>query len=432
MTTAPPPIPPDHDLRPPSATDDRPAGPPRRPGDGRVRSGWWRWGFPVTLVLAVIAIPVLVWAGMRAVLDSSDGQLVRRVSNPSAPGWEAVVEKTPVNMVVLTDAQGRLDTVVVFADTASSTGGVLEIPAGTVVPLVGTSEANLRFMFDRSGPEALRTSVQNLLNLTITDVTVVSPTDWAGLVGPVVPLTVNTPDPVVNAFGGTVYPKGSIQLPASGVWDYLSALGPGQSDLSRLVRQQAFWKAWLDAIHAKGGDAAIGAPPTSTLVHTLGPLAGADLVASTLPVNPVTDDAAGRQQFRPIPDQVAQAVAAIAPFPEGAPGQRPHVRVLDGTGQLNHGVEVAMALAAAGAQVDVVGNARDFKATTTDFVYYDDSRKADAQKLRDAIGVGEVVKGSQTNAAEDVTVLLGSDLLGSKYAHGSASVPSTVGGSSGG
>ena len=108
------------------------------------------------------------------------------------------------------------------------------------------------------------------------------------------------------------------------------------------------------------------------------------------------------------------------------------MRVLDGTGQLNHGIEVAMALSAAGAQVDVVGNARDFKAKTTEFVYYDDARKAEAQKLRDAIGFGEVVKSGQTNAAEDITVLLGADLLDSKYAHGSASVPSTVRGSGGG
>ena len=129
--------------------------------------------------------------------------------------------------------------------------------------------------------------MQNLLNLTITDVTVVAPTDWPGLVGPVAPLTVNTPDPVLDAFGGIVFPKGSIELPARGCGTTSRRWARARATWAACVRQQAFWKAWLDAIHAKGGESAIGAPAASTIVRTLGPLAGADLVASTLPVNPV-------------------------------------------------------------------------------------------------------------------------------------------------
>ena len=49
----------------------------------------------VALVLLVLAIPALVFAGLRIILDSTDGQLVRRVTDPTAPGYEAVLEPTP-------------------------------------------------------------------------------------------------------------------------------------------------------------------------------------------------------------------------------------------------------------------------------------------------------------------------------------------------
>ncbi len=93
------------------------------------------------------------------------------------------------------------------------------------------------------------------------------------------------------------------------------------------------------------------------------------------------------------------------------PGVRPRLRVLDGTGKLDNGVSAAVVLAAAGAQIDVVGNARSFGQATTQFVYYDDAFAEQAQKLRDALGVGEVVRSEQTNSATDLTVVLGEDYV---------------------
>ena len=94
-----------------------------------------------------------------------------------------------------------------------------------------------------------------------------------------------------------------------------------------------------------------------------------------------TPDAKGNEQFRGDPDAMAEAVASIIPFPEGAPGARPRLRVLDGTGKLDNGVSAAIVLGAAGAQIDVVGNARSFGQATTQFVYYDDAYAADAAEV---------------------------------------------------
>ena len=68
-------------------------------------------------------------------------------------------------------------------------------------------------------------------------------------------------------------------------------------------------------------------------------------------------------------DEVKRHHGQGHPVPDGAPeGSRPTIRVLDGTGQLDHGVGAAQILAAAGAQIDAIGNAATFKIPTTQFI----------------------------------------------------------------
>ena len=67
------------------------------------------------------------------------------------------------------------------------------------------------------------------------------------------------------------------------------------------------------------------------------------------------------------------------------------------------------ALAAAGGQIDKVGNALEYNHATTQFVFYDPALRPQVQALRDAIGVGELVQSDELNVPEDVTVVLGQD-----------------------
>lgn len=402
--------------------------PAERPARRR-RSLWWRVGYPVALVLLVLAIPVLVWAGMKVILASTDGQLVTRVTDPTAPGYEALVEPTPTALVVSVDADGKLDTGAVLARTSDGAGGVLSIPSAVVVPSPA-GYVTLQWVYDNFGLEAYRSSVGSLLDLSFGDVQVVKAADWATLVGPAAPITVNSPDPVVGPNGAVLFPKGSIELTAAQVWPYLSGQGANESDLARLVRVQAFWRAWLARI-GTGGAAALGVAPDSALGQLLLDLGDDQVQYETLPVKPYFPDASGNEQFVVDEEGAMAAVAAIIPFPEGAPGARPRLRVLDGTGQLNNGVGAAITLAAAGAQVDVVGNARSFGQSTTQFVYYDDVYAKAAEDLRDALGVGEVVKSEQTNSATDLTVVLGDDYLAAVGPDSSGPEPSTLGGQGG-
>ncbi len=392
----------------------------------RRRSRWWRLGYPAAFVVLALAIPALVFAGLRVILDSSDGQLVRRVTDPSAPGYEAVLEPTATNLVVSVDEAGKLDSVTILALTSDGVGGVMTVPAGTVAPLA-TGDLSLRWIYDNLGLQAMRDSLGATLDLTFGDAQVVRSADWSSLVGPAAPITVNSPDPVVGPNGAVLFPKGSIDLTAAQVWPYLSGRGERESDLNRMVRLQAFWKGWLAAIGSKGAPA-LNIPTDAGLGRFLATLGSDQVRFETLPVSLTTPDAKGNEQFRGDATAMAQAVAGVIPFPEGAPGARPRLRVLDGTGKLDNGVSAAIALAAAGAQIDVVGNARSFGQATTQFVYYDDAYQAAAQQLRDALGVGEIVKSDQTNSATDLTVVLGDDYLQAAGTSATgAATPSTVG-----
>ena len=432
MTTASPPT---ADATDPSGPSDEAApagaasdeGGRRPPGRRRVRSRWWRFGYPVALLVLLAAIPLLVWAGLRAILDSTDGQLVKRVTDPAAPGYEAVLEPTPTDLVVAVGPGGSLDSILVVALTSDGAGGVLSVPAGTVVPLPG-GQVSLRWIYDELGPEALRTSLGELLDLTFTDAQVVASTEWARLVGPAAPITVDSPDPVPGADGEERFPRGEVELGPQDVWPYISGQGASESDLNRLVRVQAFWRGWLAAI-GEAGAGAVPPPADVGLGRFLATLGPARVQFETLPVTEITPDAAGNEQFEAAPDALADAVAAIVPFPEGAPGGRPRVRMLDGTGVLDNGVAAAIRLAAAGAQIDVVGNARSFGQETTQLVYYDPAFAEAAERFRDALGVGEVVHSEQTNAATDLTVVLGEDYVG--RTRGAVASPSTMEGQGG-
>jgi TldD protein len=64
-----------------------------------------------------------------------------------------------------------------------------------------------------------------------------------------------------------------------------------------------------------------------------------------------------------------------------------------------------------GGQVDIIGNSRLFGFKKTQIVYYDDSQKAAAEKMRDVLGIGEIIQSTQGNSALDLNITIGEDYL---------------------
>jgi hypothetical protein len=399
--------------------------PPRRRYRRRA-SGWWRYGFPAVMVVLVAAVPVLVYAGARTVLDSNDGRLVNRVTDPAAPGWEAIVEPTPTDLVVSVDADGTMLGASVLILTGQGSGAVLQIPAETLVPIMVEGQRvlgiSLAYEWSLTGLDGVRARVGDLLNLELSDAQAVTAAEWSGLVGPSGVLTVNSPDPVVDPTGRVVFPQGTIQLAAADVATYLSVQARNESDLARLVRVEAFWEAWLSAV-GTAGVTALPLPSDQGLGLFVGTLGSEAVRFEILPVT--SESGPGGDVYLPIETEVTEVVGELVPFPRGAPGMRPTVRVLDGTGELDHGADAAVVLGASGAQVEVIGNATDFGVAGTEITYYDPAMADEAERLREALGVGSVSKSDQKSAI-DIMVVLGADAL--TLAGSSAAVPGTAAG----
>ena len=381
-------------------------------GAAKVQSRWWRIGYPLVVgAFIVLIVPALVFAGLRVILDSSDGQLVKRVTNPEAPGYEAVVEKTPTAVAAIVAPDGSLDSAVVFALTSDSSGGVLLIPAALGIPtdfgMIPLSE-----LWKGGALESVASGVGEVLNLNFNEKISIPVADWATLVGPYAPLSFTIPDAVRDPKDAVVFPKGTVTLTAAQVATFLTSKSPKDNELNRTLRQELFWKAWLAKV--KSAAATFPTPITSGIGRFVASVARGQLSVSSLPVVPVSGGSpfpGGGPMYIGQPNAVLDAVAAIVPFPDGAPGGRPRIRVLDGTGKLGNGVTAAIMLNAAGGQVDVVGNAKSFGQDTTQIIYFDGTSEATAQKMRAALTMGEIIESKQSNSGADMTVILGEDFL---------------------
>lgn len=384
-------------------------------GEERDAGWWWRYGFPAVLVLLVLAIPALVYAGTRVVLGSNEGRVVHAITDPAAPGWEAIVDPTPVLALATVDESGDLDAVTVLSLTGEGNGAVVQIPGGTVLEVPVYGPLPLGVLYGEAGDdklERLRTSVESLLGVGIPEIDLVEPDEWSALVAPVAPLPINNPDEVVSSGGSILFPRAAIDVPASEVWTYLSTQNPNENDLNRMVRVEAFWKAWLARVATDPtGAGVIPGEVDSGLGRFVRGLAQGQATVVTLPLvgEAIGDDADA--VFRPQPDEVRSLMKEVVPFPAGPEGTRVRVTVLDGTGRLDHGVGAAVLLAAAGGQIDKVGNAQSFDVTTTQITFYTEINRPRVEALRDALGVGEIVLSDELNSAVDVTVVLGEDYL---------------------
>ncbi|MEJ6511096.1 MAG: LytR C-terminal domain-containing protein [Acidimicrobiales bacterium] len=375
-------------------------------------SRWWRVGYPVLVgVVVLLVVPILVFAGLRVILDSSDGKLIKRVTDPAAPGYEAVVEKTPTAMAAVVAPDGSLDSVVVFALTSDTSGGVLLLPGSLGV---GTDFGlfPLTALWKLGQLEPVETEVGKILNLNFTESFAISASDWATLVGPYAPLTLSIPDAVRDAKDATVFPKGSVTLKSDQIATFLTSRSAKDIDLNLLIRQELFWKAWLAKV--KSSSSPFPTPTISGIGRFIATIARGQVSISSLPVvpGPIAPVALGGAQTYLVNESTALAsVAAIVPFPDGASGRRPRIRVLDGTGKLSNGINAAIMLNAAGGQVDVVGNAKSYGQATTQIIYFEGTTEAEAKTMQKALTMGTIVSSKQSNSGADMTVILGEDFV---------------------
>jgi LytR cell envelope-related transcriptional attenuator len=366
------------------------------------------------MVLLIAAIPVLATLGYRTLRDTTTGRRIDAQNDPNKTRYEANVLPTPVMLLVEMGADNSLQGLTMLTLGPGDTGGaVVFIPPDTVAQRADGTLDTLSNTFGKGDVAALEQATANLLKLSFDQVKIMDADQWQQFAAPVAPLSVDNPDRVVigDARGrtATLFPAGPLQLRGDQIVSYMQVRNPNESELAQLNRKQALWSAWLAAIKASNSPGAVPGETTSGFGRYL---VGLSKGPSDITMLPVKAQAPGANNglFVAEPAAVQALIARDVPLPTPANvGDRVRVRLLSGTGPIGSPNAVASEIVSAGGEITIIGNADRFDYTTTQIIYNGDQFAAAAQKLRDALGVGEVSKSPTPNDIEDVTVILGQD-----------------------
>ena len=350
------------------------------------------------LVAAVVATVIVRSGG-----GDGDGDPGTAARDPAAAAL------APPVLLVQQDGSGRAATLIVFIPGAGGGGNLLLIPPGTMTEVVSLGLEPVSRSLELGGPARLHATVENLLGASIAEVAIVDDATLAALLEPVGPLTVQVPARVeqVDQSGRVqvLYEAGPVTVAPADAGTFLAARGRG-SDLARLLRHQAFLNSWLEAVRERQG-AAPTRPPA--LARAFDALIGGSVRTRLLPVEAFGTAAAEGELYRVRTDEVSRLVADTFPgASRSGAAARPRVQILNGTGAVGLAEAVRNKLGA-GFDVRLTGNAASFDKAKTEVVFYNRDKRAAAERVRTALGVGELVFSRNPLDVVDVTIIVGKD-----------------------
>ena len=382
------------------------------------RASWRFYVFAPVLLILVLAVPLLAWKGFSILRNEETGTEKPTTNDPEAPGFQALVTPTPTVLVLDKGPDGTLQGATLITLPSQEGGGnLIFLPVGTLlpVPLREPPEVALNALYTEAGVAGLEQRVETMLGASISEVVEVPRNQWANLVAPVAPLTVQNPTAAqtTNAAGQPVsFPEGEIQLTAEQVGLFLQADTTEEADTVRISRHDAFWTAWLAALDEAGPEAVPGEGETG-VGGAVRRLIGGTRSQITLPVTPVAVPgipAIDSDIFRPNTLEIVASVPAWIPFPTGVGRLRTRL-VMGVEGQSEQLPVIAHDLVTAGAEVAQIANADEFGKERTEVVFFREDQRQQAQRLLDALGAGRLVKDNAEGDTFDVVIILGQDVI---------------------
>ncbi|HKY15428.1 MAG TPA: LytR C-terminal domain-containing protein [Microthrixaceae bacterium] len=389
--------------------------------ESRRRTGTWLYA--AATLLFVVGVAGLAWQGWETAKEVKGGNELDQVSDPDAPGYQAEVDPTPTRLLGMLDGNGDLADLVVLAEGAGRKGGAaVFVPGVTVVPHEG-STINLATVYEQSGWAGVTDAVGRLLGAGLTQSTPLTVDQQTALYQPVGSLTIDNPDAVIvadeNGDRRTEFEAGPITLDPAGLVRYMQVVGVGESEINRASRAQLVWEAWFEALRSGGANALPTMAPIGEgdeavdLASVVRGLSEGEIGFQPLPLERVpVPGTGGFAVYRPDGAALAQLTPRIVPFPSSAyPGQRPRVRILNGTQDKDLLLRATGPVVGAGGQVMIIGNADGFGVPVTTVEYHDPAAAEAGAKVAEALGVTATPSDRPTDAY-DVTVTLGADFVG--------------------
>ena len=293
--------------------------------------------FVVMEVALLLAIPLLGYAGFRTLLDTRTGTFIEN-PGPDDPGWQALVDPSPLTTVVEVGDEGSVTGLAVIAGLGQTTtgGAVILIPAEMVF-----AEKKLASL----SPGDAAAVVEDILRLRIPTVEVVDAQRWAQLLQDT-SYSFQNPDPVPDATGTVVFEVGEVEVDGGRAALFLGRPGAGVDPLASLVRRELFWTELLEDPPPIGTDA------LSRQLHTVAQGSHEVIIV------PFVRGADGRPE--PVGEEVEILVNRVVPFPAaGDVGERYQAKVEDRTGDADLD-QIASYLAGRGVEVVAIANGSAF------------------------------------------------------------------------
>ena len=377
---------------------------------------FFRFVFPALVVLAGVAVFLLWREGTKAVLDTTDGEDIPVVTDPDAPGFLVFAEPTPTLLIAHTSDDDVLTGVSVLARTALDEGGSLSILSADLLVTGIETDTVLNAAYDEGGIEQLEAVIGEWMGMGFTEPSMVMSTErliaFFELIDPI-PFVLFDDLVAANGEGGVdvVIESGGRDFDAEELAAVYGWRNPGEPDATRFNRQLAVWETWLAQVRAAENpiDATLffdeGLPPhlramgTGTADLEIAPMAPF-WIDPEQPIYALQDEDLAWPESRRI---------ETVPLPVGhKPGELPTVQVLDGTGEAANRNDALPRVVAAGGEVFIIGNAREFGVETTTVAYHIVENEAVAAEFAERMGV-PVRFDENPNEVVDLTVTIGLD-----------------------
>lgn len=355
--------------------------------------------------IALVVIAALVGG---AVFFLRDDGSTGGAPDQSAGSSTAIEIKVPPVLVAERAADGSASWLTEVVPAPDGKGGsLLLIPNGTMAEIPSLGLEPVGAALAAGGPERLLTATENLIGASLGTVDVLDADGLAQLLTATGPLVVNVPERVEDVFPSgrvaVLYEAGRNRIEPAEVSRLLSATGRS-SALARLARHQAFWEAWLTRIKEEPDLA-----PDGALGKALRAVADGGWNIRVVPVKSAGTIGTGQQIYQLDRAALPSVLRTVFPGAARASAARPRVRVLNGTGELELAQRVSEKLIPAGIEVTLTGNANPLGQKQTQVIYYDANKRAMAEKVRVALGVGILVRNRNATDVVDVTVIVGKD-----------------------
>ena len=401
--------------------DDTTTAPPqvrRRRRPAPKANAFFRFVFPLIIVAAGVAVMLLWRHGTKVVLDSTDGDLVEIVTDPSAPGYEAFVDPTPTLMVAHV-VDGELVGVTVMAQTLLEDGGQAVLVSAdlliTADEVDGLDPILLADAYEQGGLSRVEELVAEMFGFGFLETMEVDTDDLRSLMRLVEPIPFALADDLRQETGNGETEiwlgKGQKQLDGAVAAEVYAFRNPGEPDASRNERQLDLWESWLREIGRADDLLAATLPFEDGLSPYLRSLGGGSVDVALLPSLPAQfgDD-------RPIYDLnddhrlwLAEKASQMVPLPIAPPRtEQPRVRLLNGTDLPRLRDDALDALVDLGVEVSVIGNASEFGVTRTTVTYHQAAAEAQADTLAAEIGAS-VTFAENPDLPVDLTIVVGTD-----------------------